>query len=70
MNALAILAIIKRVVSIMPEATQRDWDSAVDKVEDKFKQGSKKDKAAELVCYLLRSQIGLKDFKDKPGKEK
>ncbi len=69
MTTLAVLAIIKQVVSRLPESTQRDWDSAIDKVEDKFKQGSKKDKATELVCYLLRSQTGLKDFKDETGKE-
>jgi hypothetical protein len=70
MNALAILAIIEQVIKNLPESTQRELDAAVDKVEDKFKQGSIQDVATELVCKLLRGQIGLKDFPDDIKKEK
>ena len=67
MNPIVILKamqIIQEVIKNLPEEVKRKIDAEIDKVEDKFKQGSLLDTFMEQTMMVVRGQIGVPDFTD------
>ena len=63
MNPWAVIEAIQIFVGELPEPVKMAIDARIiDKLEDKFEQGSKKDKAMEFAMKVLRSTNGLIDY--------
>ena len=67
MNALAIIALYQSVLRALPEPRKREIDKEFKKIENKFKQGSPLDIAAEIGMMVLRGDVII-DYPD-DGKE-
>ena len=59
-----ILKIIKAAIEGMDEEQKRAVDALLDKLEDKFDQGSWEDIAVEFAISVLRGQVGIPDYPD------
>ena len=64
MNPLAVITAIQTIVSQLPEEVKIAVDSEIDKLEDKHKQGSARDRAMEFAMKLMRSTTGFIDYPD------
>lgn len=67
MNPLAIfkaMQIIQEVFKHLPEDTKKAIDAEIDKLEDKYKQGSIKDLMMEQAMKVVRLQISVPDYPD------
>jgi hypothetical protein len=59
-----ILSIIKAAIDGMDEDQKKAIDKLLDKLEDKFDQGSWEDLGMEFVVGVIRGQIGIPDYPD------
>ncbi len=64
MNAVAIIAILQKVIGALPEESKRAIDAEIDKIEDKFKEDGFLDKGVELGMKVVRGVIKIKDYPD------
>lgn len=64
MNPVIIISLFQEVIKNLPEETKREIDKQIDKVEDRFKQGSLLDIATEQAMKVLRGQLDIKDYED------
>jgi len=58
------LQIILTIIRNMPEEQKKYVDAALDKVEDKFKEGSIKDEVTEFAIKILRGINEIPDYTD------
>ena len=69
MNPLLVIKAIQTIMGKLPEELKMAVDSEIDKLEDKFKQGSIKDTAMEYAMKVLRETVNLPDYPDEDTDE-
>lgn len=58
------LNVIQYVIGSMDENTKKLVDEAIDKLEDKYDQGSWEDIGMETACKVLRGTFNIEDYPD------
>lgn len=64
------LQMILGIIRNLPEEHKKAIDVEIDKLEDKFKEGSIRDVITETACRILRGIIGVPDYPDEEKKDK